>query len=178
MQFSHREGWQLDRRKRAPTTGRREEVVTALQESSGGRRTPTLRDMEPDDFRAAQLAVNSEEQRHALLHACERVLDLEACDSMGTAHDCGFDREACERHISEATVLEGQLDRGCATVAVGLGIAGRVSGSLAALIEAEMRERAECRGVSPLGAQIRRAASLMWTLVALEAEVEREIMPA
>ena len=152
--------------------------MTALQESRGGRRAPTLRDMEPDDFRAAQLAVNSEAQRHALLHACEQVLDLEQRAGKGTGHDRGFDRRACERHISEATALEGQLERGCATVAVGLGIAGTVSGSLAALIEAEMRERAECRGVAPLGAQIRRAASLMWTLVALEAEVERELMPA
>jgi hypothetical protein len=134
--------------------------------------------MDPADFRAARLAVNSEEQRHALLHACEQVLDLEERDSKEAAHDCGVDRRACERHISEATALEGQLEEGCATVAVGLGIAGRVSGSLAALIEAEMRERAECGGGAPVGAQIRRAASLMWTLVALEAEVEREIMPA
>ncbi len=152
--------------------------MAALQESRGGRWAPTLRDMDADDFRAAQLAVNSEEQRHALLRACEQVLDLEERDSKETAHDGGFDRRVCERHIAEAIALEGQLDRGCATVAVGLGIAGRVSGSLAALIEVEMRERADCRGIAPLGAQIRRAASLMWTLVALEAEVEREIMPA
>jgi hypothetical protein len=153
-------------------------MVVALQESRGGRTGPTFREMDHDDFRAAQLAVNSEEQRHALLYACEQVLEHEQRDGSKAAHDRGFDRGAWERHISEATALEDQLEEGRATVAVGLGIAGRVSGSLAALIEAEMRERAECGGLAPVGAQIRRAASLMWTLVALEAEVEREIMPA
>ena len=67
-----------------------------------------------------------------------------------------------------------QLELGCSTVAVGLGIAGRVGASLAELIETEMRERAHRAEIVPAGAQIRRAAGLMWTLVALDAEVERE----
>src|SRR5450755_4074770 len=103
--------------------------------------------MDLDDYPAAQLAVNSEEQRHALLRACEQVLDLEDHDRAEMAHDCGFDRQASARRFAEAIALEGQLERGRATVSVGLGIAGRVSGSLAALIEAEMRERADCRGL-------------------------------
>ncbi len=135
-------------------------------------------DMHPRDFPAAQLAVNSAEQRHALLHACEQVLDAEERANAQAAHDCGFDPRECERHRREAIALEAQLEQGRSTVAVGLGIAGGVSCSLAELIETELRERVRCAEVAPAGVQTRRAAALMWTLVALEAEVEREILPA
>lgn len=134
--------------------------------------------MDACDLPAAKLAVNSPEQRHALLCACECVCDSEERAREESTHDCGFDRRRCERHIAEATVLQQQLERGCATVAVGLGIAARVAASLAELIETEMHERAHCSEVVPAGLGIRRAAGLMWTLVALDAEVEREILPA
>ncbi len=95
-----------------------------------------------------------------------------------SSHDCGFEERACERQIAEAVALERQLEAGCSTVAVGLGIAGAVSGSLAELIETDMHERAHCCEIAHAGPQIKRAAALMWTLVALEAEVEREIFSA
>jgi hypothetical protein len=133
--------------------------------------------MNPGDFRAAKLAVNSAEQRHALLYACERVLESEEHSYSEARSDCGFDPRRYEQHIAEAASLEAELDLGCSTVAVGLGIAGRVGASLAELIEAEMRDRVNHGDVAPAGVQIRRAAGLMWMLVALDAEVEREIVP-
>lgn len=145
--------------------------LAGVQETTSG---ADLGGMSPDDFRAAELAVNSAEQRHALLYACERVLDAQEQARSESAHDCGFDPRECERRIAEATALEAQLERGCSTVAVGLGIAGRVGGSLAALLENEMRERAHCSEAAPAGVLMRRAAGLMWTLIALDAEVERE----
>jgi len=134
--------------------------------------------MSPDAFRAAKLAVNSAEQRHALLYACERVLDSEEHARSESRSGPGFDPLASERHIAEAFALEAELELGCSTVAVGLGIAGRVGASLAELIETEMRERVNHADLAPAGVQISRAAGLMWTLVALDAEVEREIVPA
>jgi hypothetical protein len=134
--------------------------------------------MSPGDFRAAKLAVNSAEQRHALLYACERVLDSEEHANREARSGCGFDPRRSERHIAEAATLEAELELGSSTVAVGLGIAGRVGASLAELIEAEMRERVNHGDLAPGGVQISRAAGLMWTLVALDAEVEREIIPA
>jgi hypothetical protein len=134
--------------------------------------------MDACDLPAARLAVNSPEQRDALLHACERVRELEEHARSGSTHEFGFDRRQCERHIAEASALEDQLERGCATVCVGLGIATRVSASLAELIETEMHERSHCTESVAAGVTVRRAAGLMWTLVALDAEVEREILPA
>ena len=134
--------------------------------------------MNPNSFRAARLAVNSAEQRRALLHACERVLDSAEHTRSELTPGCGSDPRECERHIAEASALQAELQGGCSTVAVGLGIAGRVGRSLAELIEAEMRERVHSADVAPAGVQIRRAAGLMWTLVALDAEVGREILPA
>jgi hypothetical protein len=133
--------------------------------------------MSAGDFRAAKLAVNSAEQRHALLYACERVLDSEEHANSEARSGCGFDPRQYERHIAEVAALEAELELGCSTVVVGLGIAGRVAASLAELIEAEMRERVNHRDLAPAGVQIRRAAGLMWTLVALDAEIEREVMP-
>ncbi len=132
--------------------------------------------MSSDDFRVAKLAVNSDGQRHALLYACERVLESEEHAHSESRSGCGFDQRASGRRIAEAAALEAELDLGCSTVAVGLGIAGSVGAALAELIEAEMRERVQHAGLAPAGAQIRRAAGLMWTLVALDAEVERVIM--
>jgi hypothetical protein len=131
-----------------------------------------------NDFSAAKLAVNSPPQRDALFYACEQVLARARDESAHSPHDCGFEERARERHIAEAAALERQLEAGCSTVAVGLGIAGAVSGSLAELIETDMRERAQCCEIAHGGPQIRRAAALMWTLVALEAEVEHEISSA
>jgi hypothetical protein len=131
-----------------------------------------------NDFSAAKLAVNSPPQRDALLYACEQVLDRAQDESAQSTHDCGFEERACERHITEAAALECQLEAGCSTVAVGLGIAAAVGGSLAELIETDMRERAHCCEIAHAGPQIKRAAALMWTLVALEAEVEHEISSA
>jgi hypothetical protein len=133
--------------------------------------------MSLDAFRAAKLAVNSAERRHALLYACERVLDAEEHAQSESRSGCGFDPRVSERHIAEAAALEAELELGCSTVAVGLGIAGRVGASLAELIETEMRERVNHAHPAPSGVQVRRAAGLMWTLVALDAEVEREIVP-
>jgi hypothetical protein len=116
--------------------------------------------MDASDFAAAELAVNSPEQRHSLLYACEQVL------------------ESAERQIAEAAALASQLEQGRSTVAVGLGIAGRVGASLAELIEAEMHERAQGIDHAPAGTRVKRAAALMWTLVGLEAEIEREVLPA
>jgi hypothetical protein len=135
-------------------------------------------DMNTDALRSAKLAVNSAAQRHALLYACERVRDSEEHAYGESSSDRGADPRASERHIAEAAALEAELELGCSTVPVGLGIAGRVGASLAELIETEMRERVHHGDIAPSGAQIRRAAGLMWTLVALDAEVEREIMPA
>jgi hypothetical protein len=134
--------------------------------------------MDDRDLPAAKLAVNSSEQRHALLYACECVRESEQRAVDEATHDCGFDRRRCERHIAEAAALEGELERGYATVAVGLGIATGVAASLAELIEAEMHERVHCSESAPPGLEVRRAAGLMWTLVALDAEVQREILPA
>jgi hypothetical protein len=131
-----------------------------------------------DDFSAAKLAVNSPPQRDALLYACEQVLGRVQDESAQSTHDSGLEERARERHIAEAAALERQLEAGCSTVAVGLGIAGAVSGSLAGLIEANMRERAHCSAIAQAGPQTKRAAALMWTLVGLEAEVEREISSA
>ncbi len=152
-----------------------ETIRAGVQEPASG---ADVGDMDSRDFRAAQLAVNSAEQRHALLHACEQLLDAEERAGAHATLDCGFDPRECERHRREAIALEAQLEQGHSTVAVGLGIAGSVSGSLAELIETELRERVRCAEVTPAGVQTRRAAALMWTLVALEAEVEREILPA
>ncbi len=149
-----------------------------LQECRRRHSPPTPLNMNTDAFRAAKLAVNSAEQRDALLYACERVLDSEERADGESWSGGGPDPRACERRIAETAALEAELERGCATVAVGLGIAGRVGASLAELIETEMRERVHHGDVAPSGAQIRRAAGLMWTLVALDAEIEREIMPA
>jgi hypothetical protein len=135
-------------------------------------------DMDPVDLRAAQLAVNSAEQRHALLQACEELLGSEEHASVQVRSERGLDPCSGERRRREAVALEAQLDEGRSTVAVGLGIAGRVGGSLAELIETELRERVRSAEVTPAGVKTRRAAALMWTLVALEAEVEREILPA
>ena len=148
-----------------------------LAEMQPRRPSADLGGMDPGDFRAAKLAGNSADQRHALLYACERMLDSEERARSEATHDCGCDPRECERNIAEATALETQLERGFSTVDVGLGIAGRVGGSLAELIETEMRERVHCRDTAPAGVQIRRAAGLMWTLVALDAEVERELPP-
>ena len=150
----------------------------ALQECRRPHEAPTPQDMNTGAFRAAKLAVNSAAQRHALLYACERVLNSEEYADGGSGSDRGSDPRASERHVAEAAALEAELELGCSTVAVGLGIAGRVGASLAELIESEMRERVDHADLAPSGVQIRRAAGLMWTLVALDAEVEREIMPA
>jgi hypothetical protein len=134
--------------------------------------------MDASDFAAAELAVNSPEQRHSLLYACEQVLESAELACSGSAHDRGVDPRACERHVAEAVALESQLEQGRSTVAVGLGIAGGVGASLAELIEAEMHERAQGGDHGPAGTRVKRAAALMWTLVGLEAEIEREVLPA
>lgn len=148
-----------------------------MQESSGAHSTPTPLDMSSADFRAAKLAVNSAAQRQALLYACQRVLDPQERARGQSGSDGDSARRQSEQHVAEALALEAELERGCSTVAVGLGIVGTVGGALAELIETEMRERAHSGDIAPAGVQIRRAAGLMWTLVALDAEVEHEIMP-
>lgn len=134
--------------------------------------------MDASDFTAAELAVNSPEQRHSLLYACEQVIESAELACSASARDCGFDPRALERHIAEAVALERQLEQGRSTVAVGLGIAGRVGASLAELIETEMHGRALGNDHAPTGTRVKRAAALMWTLVGLEAEIEREVLPA
>jgi hypothetical protein len=134
--------------------------------------------MDASDFTAAELAVNSPEQRHSLMYACQRVIESAELACSASAGERRFDPRACERQIAEAVALESQLEQGRATVAVGLGIAGRVGASLAELIEAEMHERALGDDHAPAGTRVRRAAALMWTLVGLEAEIEREVLPA
>jgi hypothetical protein len=132
-----------------------------------------------DDFRAAPLAVNSPEQRHALRCACEQVLALEEQDrAESTDGKAAFSLGRCEQRIAEVSALEDQLDRGHSTVEVGLGVAGKVIESLAKLLASEMNALADSCGRAPVGVHIRSAACLMWTLIALNAEVEAQLVPA
>ena len=118
------------------------------------------------------LEVYSPEARDALLDGCASVIQFERKDrEESTEHANGFNPERCERRIVLATELAEQLVAGYVTVDVPLGIADTVARTLAEVIAEEMDALA-C-DTHDLG----RASGLMATLVALDAGMQRQVIP-
>ena len=132
------------------------------------------------DNMTVKLEVNSPAVRDALLDGCAWVIQFEK-DREGeeaTERACGFDPERCERRIALATALDEQLEAGYAVVDVPVEVADGVARNVAEVIGEEMAALACDRyDTRPRGGFIRRADGLMETLVALDAGIQRQVMP-
>jgi hypothetical protein len=131
------------------------------------------------DHMTVTLEVRSRPVRDALLDGCACVIRIEERDrkaSRGRAG--GFDPERCERRIALATALAEQLEAGYALVDVAVEVADGVARNVAEVIGEEVAALiCDTRDTEPRGAIVRRAGELMQTLVALDAAVERQLMP-
>ena len=128
-----------------------------------------------------KLEVNSPVVRDALLDGCASVIQFEKRDrerEESTERVCGFDPERCERRVALATALDEQLEAGYVVVDVPVEVADGVARNVAEVIGEEMAALACDRyDTRPRGGFIRRADGLMETLVALDAGIQRQVMP-
>jgi hypothetical protein len=132
------------------------------------------------DNMTVKLEVNSPAVRDALLDGCAWVIQFEKTDpevEESTERVCGFDPERCKRRIALATALDEQLEAGYAVVDVPVEVADGVARNVAEVIEEEMAALVcDTYHKRPRGF-IRRAGGLMETLVALDAGIQRQVMP-
>jgi hypothetical protein len=131
------------------------------------------------DNMTVKLEVNSRVVRDALLDGCAWVIQLEKEDrEESTAHVCGFNPERCERRIALATALDEQLEAGYAVVDVPVEVADGVARNVAEVIGEEMAALVrDAYDTQPRGVILKRAGGLMETLVALDAGIQRQLMP-
>ena len=95
-----------------------------------------------------------------------------------TARVCGFNSERCERRIALTTALDEQLEAGYAVVDVPVEVADGVARNVAEVIGEEMAALVrDTYDTQPRGVILKRAGGLMETLVALDAGIQRQIMP-
>jgi len=126
-----------------------------------------------------KLEVNSPVPRDALLDGCASVIQFEKKDGEeSTEHGNGFNPERCERRIVLATTLDEQLVAGSQVVDVPVEIADPVATTLAEVIAEEMDALVcDTHHEQPRGAMLGRASGLMATLVALDAGMQRQVIP-
>jgi hypothetical protein len=130
------------------------------------------------DNMTVKLEVNSPAVRDALLDGCACVIRLEKDCEESTDRACGFDPERCHRRIALATALDEQLEAGYAVVDVPVEIADGVASTVAELIGEEMAALVcDTYDKQPRGVILRRAGALMETLIALDAGIQRQVMP-
>jgi len=132
------------------------------------------------DHTTVGLEVNSPIVRDALLDGCAGVIRFEKKDrQQSTERACGFDPGRCERRIALATALDEQLEAGYAVVDVPIEVADGIARNVAEVIGEEMAALACDRyDMEPHGVIVRRAGGLMEALVALDAAIERQVMPS
>jgi hypothetical protein len=126
-----------------------------------------------------RLKINSPVVRDALLDGCARVIRFERKDLEESTEPLSwFNQERCQRRIAAATALEEQLVAGYAVVDVPVEIADAVASNVAEVIAEEMDALVcDTYDKRPRGLILRRAAGLMEALVALDAGMQREVMP-
>jgi len=126
-----------------------------------------------------KLEVISRVVRDALLDGCALVIQFEKKDrAESTARVCGFNPERCERRIALATALDEQLEAGYAVVDVPVEVADGVARNVAEVIGEEMAALVrDTNDTQPRGVILKRADGLMETLVALDAGIQRQVMP-
>jgi hypothetical protein len=131
------------------------------------------------DDMSVKLEVNSPVVRDALLDGCALVIRFEKKDrAESTARVCGFNPERCERRIALATALDEQLEAGYAVVDVPVEVADGVARNVAEVIGEEMAALVrDPNDTQPRGVILKRADGLMETLVALDAGIQRQVMP-
>jgi hypothetical protein len=131
------------------------------------------------DDMTVKLDVSSAHVRDALLDGCAWVVQFEKKDREESAERvCEFNLGRCERRIALATALVEQLEAGYAVVDVPVEVADGVSRNVAEVIGEEMAALiCDTYDMEPRGVIIRRAGRLMETLVALDAAIERQVMP-
>ena len=117
-------------------------------------------------------AVGSPEQREALLDACETVEERER-----GWEDEEEDSERYAGRIAAAAMLWQQLEQRSPAVDLPLVIADAIGEELAILIGLKMAEVEEGDPNEPRGLHIKQGAELMAMLVALDAALERQVMP-
>src|SRR2546426_4436799 len=131
------------------------------------------------DHMTVKLEVNLPAVRDALLDGCASVIQLEKKnreESMDRV--CSCDLERCERRMALATELDAELEAGYVVVDVPVEVADGVAGTVAAAIGEEMTALVcDTYEMQPRGLVLKRAAGLMQTLVALDAAIERQVMP-
>ena len=131
------------------------------------------------DDMSVKLEINSPVVRDALLDGCALVIQFEKKDrAESTARVCGFNPERCERRIALATALDEQLEAGYAVVDVPVEVADGVARNVAEVIGEEMAALVrDTYDTQPRGVILKRAGGLMETLVALDAGIQRQVMP-
>jgi hypothetical protein len=131
------------------------------------------------DHMTVKLEVNSPVVRDALLDGCAWVIQFEEKGRKEpTERVRGSNPERCERRIALARALDEQLEAGHAVVDVPVEVADRVASMVAEVIGEEMAALVcDTYDTRPRGVILRRADRLMETLVALDAAIERQVMP-
>ena len=131
------------------------------------------------DDMSVKLEINSPVVRDALLDGCALVIQFEKKDrAESKARVCGFNPERCERRIALATALDEQLEAGYAVVDVPVEVADGVARNVAEVIGEEMAALVrDTYDTQPRGVILKRAGGLMETLVALDAGIQRQVMP-
>jgi hypothetical protein len=131
------------------------------------------------DHMTVKLEVNSPVVRDALLDGCAWVIQFEKKGREGsTERVCGSNPDRCERRIALARALDEQLEAGYAVVDVPVEVADGVGRIVAEVIGEEMAALVcDTHDTRPRGVILRRAVGLMETLVALDAAIERQVMP-
>jgi hypothetical protein len=126
------------------------------------------------------LEVNLHAVREALLDGSAWVIRSEKQHRKELVErSCGLDLERCERRVRLARVLDEQLEAGCPVVDVPVEVADGVANSVAAAIAEEMTGLVcDTYETQPRGVVLRRAVGLVQTLVALDAGIERLLMPS
>jgi hypothetical protein len=127
----------------------------------------------------AKLEVNSSVVRDALLDGCASVIQFEKKDrEESTERANGFNPERCKRRIVLATELAEPLVAGHATVDVPLVIADAVAKNLAEVIAEDMDALVcDTHDEHARGEIVGRASGIMATLVALDAGMQRRVIP-
>jgi hypothetical protein len=130
------------------------------------------------DNMTVKLGVTSTVVRDALRDGCAWVIRFEQKDRESTERGCGCNPARCERRIALATALDEQLEAGYAVVDVPVEVADGVARNVAEVIGEEMAALVcDKHDMQPRGAILRRADGLMETLVALDAGIQRQVVP-
>jgi hypothetical protein len=131
------------------------------------------------DHMTVKLEVSLPTVRDALLDGCAWVIAFEKKNREESKDRlCSLEMERCERRMVLARELDDQLEAGYAVVDVPLEVADGVAGGVAAAIGEEMSALIwDAYDMQPRGVVLERAADLMQTLVALDAAIERRVMP-